>query len=79
MKGIYLGDYDSDGNKELFINANYISTGILRSENNNMTINLNNGKIESNNFILNAMSDNAGIYLNSNPLYSNSYYFLVGD
>lgn len=28
-KGIYLGDYDSNGNRDLYISADYISTGTL--------------------------------------------------
>lgn len=47
-KGIYLGDYDSDGNKELYINANYISTGIITDDatnGTNLSINLNDGSI----------------------------------
>ena len=31
-KGIYLGDYNSDGNRELFINANYINTGEINAD-----------------------------------------------
>lgn len=86
-KGIWLGDVTGDGVSDLYVNASYISTGILRSENwkgviklsgeeityqeylnledsqkpnaeieasEGMYINLNNGKIWSKNFELNA-------------------------
>jgi hypothetical protein len=53
-----------------------------------MYINLNNGKIwgkdfdiESQNFKLNAWNsaDAKGLFLDSNPIKDNNYYFLVGD
>lgn len=113
IKGIYL-DENETGSKSLYINANYISTGILRSENwggklkyngieisneayfkltsaekqavtvvatDGMYINLNNGKIWSKNFELNAwdFSNSQGLWLDSNPEKDTNYYLLVGN
>lgn len=46
IKGIFMQ------NNQLYINANYIKTGVITSENNNMTINLNNGEISAKSFSL---------------------------
>ena len=113
IKGIYLVGTET-GSKNLYINANYISTGILRSENwggelkyngieisdedyfkltpaekqavtvvatDGMYINLNNGKIWSKNFNLNAwdFNNSQGLWLDSNPEKDTNYYLLVGN
>lgn len=112
IKGIFLGDYDNDGKKDLYINANYIASSILRSANwraqykingntynetqlneilkkypnlalteiqatEGMYINLNDGKIWSKNFELNAWLNNQGLYLNSNS--DLDYYLRIGN
>jgi hypothetical protein len=77
-KGIWLGDVTGDGIADLYISANYISTGTLTSENNNMYIDLDNGKIWSKNFELFAENseNNIKIILSNNPI--DNYYFFIG-
>lgn len=77
-KGIYLGDYNNDGSKELYINANYISTGIITDDatnGTNLSINLNDGTIigkkvtiqgENNSYI---KCENGKISINADELY----------
>ena len=122
MVGIWLlpGEDTASGHNELYINATYIATGILRSSNwdgtlktvtatdsqgrtivssyeikdkptKGMYLNLNEGKIWSNKFELNAWdldddgtSKDKGLYINSHPYLTGvdskyQYYLKLGD
>ena len=82
-KGIWMDDYDSDGTTDLYINADYIATGVISSSGDTgMTINLDDGTINSQKFKLRSWAGNTknygGVVINNEPEPGASY-FLVGN
>jgi hypothetical protein len=78
-----MDDYDEDGVTDLYINANYIATGVITSaEDTGMSINLDNGTINSQKFKLRSWAGNTknygGVVINNEPEPGASY-FLVGN